>query len=232
MSDDNKMPGPVLIDLLPTSCSLSMGRTLSKEGASADSLCMGLKLSADHELRTPDGRSLNGADWAITFYGGGEGNSFTERHSALGMVNYFHARESSNFDNDYMPESCFAWVHLDLPTFRLLRSMAIEGRLPNSIRLQIMGIEYGWEPDGSGLVWDVSRYKNAAITQIELNASLVSSAVSKEADELEPDGFMTPTAGPGYRADGAIETALAVTNRRLAWVVILLVAAIAVFLLR
>lgn len=168
MESEEKLPGPVILDVEPISCSMSIARNRDQALQLHDSLTMRLRML--DEVRTPDDRKLASADWTLTLYENGSGNELTKLHNAVGLINYYEARESDEFDS---PERCHAWANLDAATFAVLREMALAGKLPTTIRLHAYGMNYGWEPDGSGKVWDVKAYKNAPIGEINFEADFV-----------------------------------------------------------
>lgn len=233
MGDESKLPGPVIFDVIPVSCSLTLPHSVESPTQLPESLWMALRLAPDETFRTPDNRSLDQAEWGITFYAGGSSNEFTELHNAIGMINYCPEWHSSGPDMDGAPESCFAWVNLRPSSFATLRDLAVGGKLPHSIRLHAKGMEFGWEPDGSAKVWDTTSYRNAPITRIEINSTLVGR--NEQVDNNE--GVAISQMSPPKRKSASLvlreaSTAIAITNRRLAWVIALLAVTLAITLFR
>lgn len=230
MENKEQLPGPVILDVEPISCSMTLTRARDPETLPS-SLTMRLRVLED-EVRTPDGRKLNDAEWSMTFYEGGSGNKFTELHDAIGMINYYAEWRSKHDDIDDTAEACHAWANLDSMNFTLLRDMALAGKLPNGLRLHAFGMNYGWEPDGRAKEWDVKAHKNAAISKIEIVTKLVT---TPEPARDDSDPFAAPVSEPEtpeLAATRAAAKALEKVNARLGWVVALLVATTAVVIFR
>lgn len=219
MENKEELPGPVILDVVPISCSLEIARTRDPASSFPSSLTMRLRLL--DQVRTADDRELTNAVWTLTLYENGSGNEFTKLHNAVGMINYYAAWHSKHYDIDDSPEACHAWANVDAETFVLVREMAIAGRLPSSFRLHASGMNYGWEPDGSAKVWDVKEYKNAPINKLEIVASLVK-LPDTERDEGEELAFAPPTPeSPELKALLAATKSIQQVNVRLGWVVAL-----------
>lgn len=233
MENTEKLPGPVILDVEPTSCSMRMTRSRDPEQHLPDSLSMQLRLARRVEVRTPDDRSLTDAEWAITFYEEGTGNKFTELHNAVGMINYTAEWQSEHDDIGDAPEACHAWANLDSQAFALLRDMAHAGKLPAGFRLHAYGMKYGWAPDGSEKVWDVKAHENAIISKIEIIANFVKPPQAEENDD-EVDSFWIepPKESPELVAMRGMAKSVEQVNQHLLWVVGLLALAVAVVIFR
>lgn len=232
METKEELPGPVILDVVPISCSMTMTRSRDDKSPLPDTLSMRLRL-VDDEVRTSDERELTNVLWTMTFYEGGSGNKFTELHNAIGMINYYQEWQSKHDDIDGSAEACHAWANLDPPTFAILRDMAQAGRLPSGLRLHAYGINYGWEPDGSLKVWDVKAHKNAPISQIEINANFVKLPDSvSDADESDAFRVDRPQDAPEIAAMRGLAKAVDHVNARLGWVIGLLALALVVVIFR
>lgn len=233
MENEEKLPGPVLIDVEPVGCSMTLTRSLNPKEQLPDSLSMRLRLDRRINLRTPDDRSLKNAEWGITFYENGSGNELTKLHNAVGLINYCEEFKSEHYDIDDWPEACHAWANLDSPTFALLRDMAFAGKLPRAFRLEARGIEYGWEPDGSGKVWDVKTHKNAVISKVEVIANFVAPPEPDQGQEEADSFWIEPKPeSPELLAARAMTKAIEQVNARLGWVVGLLALVVVVLIFR
>ena len=123
VEDKDELRGKVIIDLEPVSCSLRMNNTRDEGAADRMSLSMKARLPKGVKVRTTDERSLTNAEWGLTLYGAGVGSQLSERHNAVGQLNYL-SEFTSKFDDDDFPESCSAWAILDGDTFNLIRDLA------------------------------------------------------------------------------------------------------------
>jgi hypothetical protein len=231
MGDKEELPGPVILDVAPISCSMTMTRSRDQESSRPNSLSMRLRL-VDEEVRTPDEKELTNALWTMTFYENGSGNEFTELHNAIGLINYYEEWHSEHDDISDSPEACHARANLDSQTFALLQEMALAGKLPVVFRLHASRIAYGWEPDGSGKVWDVKAHKNAVISKIEIISNFVKPPES-ERGEKEIDSFWVepPKESPELVAMRGMAKSIERINTNLMWVVgfLALTAAVVIF---
>lgn len=232
MEDKEELPGQVIIDLEPVTCSLRMNHTLERDAVNGASLSMKARLPRGVKFRTPDERSLSTAEWGLTLYGAGAGSQFSERHNAVGQLDYL-SEIDSEVDDDGFPESCAAWAILDGDTFNLIRDMALAGKLPVVFRLHVRGIEYGWEPDGSGKVWDIKTHPNTVITEVEVITHFVRPSEGK-AEDKEIDPFWIEPAPPSPELFAMREIAKTVRelNSRLGWTLGLVALMATVMLLR
>lgn len=237
METKEKLRGEVILDVEPISCSMRMNHSLDPEFTLPNYLAMQLRI-VDGEVRTTDKyeladkHELTDVLWTIEFIDRGSGNELTKLHNAVGLLSYFKEFESK-FDEDYCPEACHGWAILDPPTFSVLRDMALEGKLASGMRLHVLGMEYGWEPDGSGKVWDVEAHRSIVITRIEVIANLVRPPEPKE-DEVVSDPFWKepPPPSPELTAMHEVAKAIERVRARLAWVVVLLAVTVAVVIFR
>ncbi|MDR7099161.1 hypothetical protein J2X04_001508 [Lysobacter niabensis] len=231
MENEERLPGPVLLHLEPISCSMEFSRSRDPE-AQLSSLTMRLHL-LDDEVRTPDGRKLNGADWTITFQENGTGSELTKQYNAIGLINYY-AEYESEYGDGCSPEGCHAWADVDSSTFTLLREMALAGKLPSGLRLCTYGMKYGWEPDGSAKEWDVKAYENAVIKDLKIFTTFVKPL--ELAQDVSEDDVLSVTQpaseSPELVALRSATKAIERGNARLGWVVALLVVTLAVVILR
>ncbi len=190
MADEAARKDPLafaILDFVPFNCSVHLNQYHGN--SVAPSISMGLKLSSGDNVRTPDERSLNDIEWSISVYEGSVTNEHAESLNAIGMLNYYPERQ----DVDYsVSEGCSAWAHLEKESFALLSSFVLSGRLPTSIRIHTKGgLRYGWEPDGSGKVWDVQANPNSSVQQLEI--SLVAGGKTDEDCNIEMHRQITAT---------------------------------------
>lgn len=234
MENEEVLPGPVILDVEPISCSMTITRARDQESSLPNSLVMHLRIADGDEVRLPGGRNLNEAEWWMTFYEEGSGNKFTDLHNAIGMINYYEEWHSDHYDVDDTPEACHAWANLDAKTFSLLSEIALVGKLPSGLRLHCRGMNYGWEPDGSAKVWDVEAHKNAIIDKIEISASFVKTPVpARPAAGADVFSVAPPTPEtPELVAIRAATKAIEQGNARLGWMVALLAVTLAVVFFR
>lgn len=214
MTEEKVWVPDAIIDAFLERCQLTISRG---EGVTNyDNL--NCKLRVVDEVRTPDGRKLNNADWGLELYRGGRGNELTEQNNAIGLLNYYPSMDD---DGVPTPELCAAWVGMDEATFDDFRALAASGKL-RGFRFFLKGIDYGWEPDGSAKEWDIEKYPNAYITAIEIISELHNNG---KADDEELNLTSNPTANapePENKSINEIAAALTRTNSRLTWVLVLL----------
>lgn len=156
---------PAILDFVPFNCSVQLNQY--HENSVAPYISMGLRLSGGDNVRTPDERSLNDIEWSISIYEGSVTNEHVQSLNAIGMLNYFPGDQGVDYS---VSEGCSAWAHLEKGTFALLSSFVLSGRTPSSIRIHAVGgLRHGWEPDGSGKVWDVQANPNSPVQRLEIS---------------------------------------------------------------
>lgn len=222
------LPGPVILDVEPISCSMSIARNQDQKLQLHDSLTMRLRVL--DEVRKPDESKLSTAVWTLTLYENGSGNELTKLHDAVGLINYYEAWESSDMES---PESCHAWVNVDGDTFAVLRGMALAGKLPDRMRLHTYGMNYGWEPDGTGKVWDVKAHKNAPISEVNFDSTLIKGPdLVWDEEEGGAVALQPPGDSPELVAARGMVKAIQQVSTQLSWVIGLLALAVAVLIFR
>jgi hypothetical protein len=113
-----------------------------------------IKLSSDEKFEDLDGRLM-------VFPDVGESH---ENPNGFGTLHYLAAR-----DDDFHPFPPRFIVQTPIPAghFDELLSAAKFGRIPSKISVDIEGMEYDWQPDGSGKKWD-----NKASPRLPVNSVL------------------------------------------------------------
>lgn len=160
-SDDLRMR--VILDFAPVRCGADLNQY--PDGSVPPTISMDLRIEPDEDIRTPDERSLREIEWSISLSRGRTTNEHVKRQDAIGLCNYHEAMSGIDYD---IAEGCPMWAHLDEGTFDSLFHYLLSGRLPDGIRVHASGMRYGWEPDGTGKVWDVNKTPSAAIHQLEI----------------------------------------------------------------
>lgn len=219
----------VLLAFVPTSCSIQLNQTADK--SFAPSISLGLRLSGRDHLTTPEGRSLRNVKWSISIYKGRTSNEHAQANGAIGMLIYYSAAEGVDWKNE---ESCVAWAYVDHEPFSLLSKFVMSGRLPSSILIHARdgGLRYGWEPDGSRMVWDVKDNVSSCIEHVEISFGIAENIQ----DEESITDLRRPTAADGLHSlEKSLSTEFSANidriNSRLNWILLVavLAAAIAIF---
>src|SRR5918992_6253661 len=134
-----------LITLRPKRASLHLAHSTS--GSEARVISLDVDLSPGEDVRTPDKRSLRGAEWTVRLV---EAEAFNESAKAEGAIGYLSHLEECSSDDDYSPEGCHVSAALNPDTFASLLEVMQTGRFPDWLSVRVKGLSYGWEPDGSG----------------------------------------------------------------------------------
>lgn len=138
------------ITLIPLQVTLSFAHSLS--AVTARIISVDAVLESGTDVRLPTERMLKDANWTATFTEAAIYNDHATELEAIGFFKYWPERQS---EDDSRPETCHVSVALTLDVFGTLLSALQNGRLPKAIHIKVKGLEWGWEPDGSGVVWDV-----------------------------------------------------------------------------
>lgn len=188
VAQERKVSVPVILDFVPTSCSIQLNQY--PDNSVAPSIDMGLRLSGRDNVSATDGHSLNNIEWSIRVYRGPTSNDRIKSLDAIGLLNYFPAAK-----DDYQTEAgCSAWAHIEAESFNLLQTFVMSGRLPSYLRVHAEGggLRYGYAPDGSEKVWDVkpevmrSMDSNDWVAVKQLEIGLRIGDVAKDEDLASP----------------------------------------------
>lgn len=229
VADKDELSMPVVLDFVPTSCSIQLNQY--PDNSVAPSISMELRLSGCDNVTTPEERSLNNIEWSISIYQGPVSNEYVQALGAIGMLNYYPATENVDYS---IEEGCSAWAHLERESFSMLSKFVMSGRLPSSVRIHARGggLRYGWEPDGSRKVWDVKAGKNASVKQLEISLGIVGQS---ENEEPVTEVHRPVVADDLHTLERSLSTVFSANleriNSRLGWILLIavLIAAIAFF---
>ena len=157
------------ITLIPLQATLSFAHSLS--AATARTINVDAFLEHGTDVRLPTKRTLKDANWTATFTEAATYNDHATELGAIGFLKYWPA-ERQSVDNP-MPETCHASVALTPEVFGTLLSALQNGRIPKAIHIDAKSLEWGWEPDGSGVVWNVEAANALPIVGISFNLPLL-----------------------------------------------------------
>lgn len=155
------------ITLIPLQATLSFAHSLSAVTARAISVDAFLEPGTD--VRLPTERTLKDANWTATFTEAGTYNDHATELGAIGFLKYWPGSQSVD---DSQPETCHVSIALTPELFGALLAGLQSGRLPKAIHIEAKGLEWGWEPDGSGVVWNVEAAKALPIVEVRFNVPL------------------------------------------------------------
>ena len=155
------------ITLIPTQAILSFAHSLS--AATARSISLDCYLEPGTDVRLPTERTLKNANWTAYITEAVTYNDHATEQGAIGFLKYWAERQSAD---DHSPEACNVSVALKPEIFDTLLTALQNGRLPKAIHIDVKGLEYGWEPDGSGIVWNVEAADALPIVEARFNVPL------------------------------------------------------------
>ncbi len=152
------------ITLLPTYAALNFTHSLSSTPARSLNISCSLEIGQD--VRLPSEGSLKNASWNVFV---AEADDFNPHASEQGAIGYLKYHPESHGIEHNFPETCNASFALKAEIFGTLLSAIQSGHLPASISVVTKGLEWGWEPDGSGVVWDTKACPNVPIVEVGFN---------------------------------------------------------------
>lgn len=134
-----------IIDFEAISADLSIGIG-ETEGSY---LSFRVRLSGNESVTLSTGESFDDLNGRVTVKP--DRGEQREQEKQVGSVHYLEA-----FDDDIHPQPASYIVQATLPPNRFIEllSAAQFGRVPSEISVSIEGMEYDWQPDGSGKKWD------------------------------------------------------------------------------
>lgn len=152
-----------LISFRAVCVSVNLGMT--HEGGRQRTIVLGLKFEDGEDVKTIERRSLKNAEWSIKLLEGSEFNAHAAEEKAIGFLSYY---PESRSDYDYSSESCFASAVIEPITFSSLWALVSSGRLPDWLSITVKDMTYGYDPDGKEKVWDVTKTRGVAITEVSI----------------------------------------------------------------
>jgi hypothetical protein len=168
---------------------------------------MRLKL-AEGDVRLPNkGHTLKQAAWSLYLREDLNPAKETPFGAAIGYLAHSPSYRS-DYDSD--PERCSFDASIAPQRLSALIGALQMGRLPRSVTLAVNGMEMGWEPDGSGLEWDVERYRRLPLRKVHFAVPLASRMQTEDPDE---EALPVPATGTDVLA---VTTAIQTTSQRVA----------------
>jgi len=116
---------------------------------------------------------------------------------AIGVLSHF--KERSDEDGS-RPEGCHIQAVLKPEAFATLVGALQAGRVLDRVTARVQGLEYGWEPDGSGMVWDIAKAPKAPVVELSFGIPLTPPEPTPSSDaEDEVDETNFPASGADIR---------------------------------
>ena len=182
-------------------------------------------LESGKDVRLPDDRSLKNAKWSMYLFEK-ETAVGDQAPEAVGVLSYF---EASSDDFHSNPEECHIEAGLDRDNFQTLVAALQAGRVPDWISIRAQGLTHGWEPDGSGKVWDTKNTPQAPVISVSFGMPLTSSQAHFLAEDEDEVGGSLPASSADIallRSTILSQTTLLVNTIRNSVAVIVVVALI------
>lgn len=198
------------LPLRPFDVRASASMEAQKSGRTIEILA---RLDGRKDLRI-GGRSLD-VQWGITIVDNPEYNEWAAHRNAIGTI--WHANKYETED-DYEPEACYGGIGVTAELFDFLLSHII--RQPNfTLLLNVKGLTFGYELDGSGVDWDTKKYPNLLINDVRAQSTVIAPIEEIESSE-EP--AVHDTVAPITPTRGAPSPTLGWTNLLLAAIFLVL----------
>lgn len=155
------------ITLTPTQAILSFAHSLS--AATPRSIGLDCYLEPGTDVYLPTERTLKDVKWTAYITEGVTYNDHAEKQGAIGFLKYWPECQSAD---DHSPETCHVSFALKPEIFGTLLSALQKGYLPKTIHIEVKGLEWGQEPDGSGVVWNVEAANALPVVEVKFIVSL------------------------------------------------------------
>lgn len=141
------------------------------------------------------------------------------------------------FHDDLSHEKACYQLDVKIPRrrFNALMVAVNQGKLPSQISVETEGMIYDWQPDGSGKVWDNKTSPQIPIVSIWFITPLIGGDPRDFLDDRSPEDGMPPSRAQLNQVTfvlNELKTKFESVHSELYWVVILLVAMLAVLLWR
>lgn len=208
-----------IVSLIPTSAKLSVS---NDKGEASQHLYFMAKQALKRSIRTKDDVELGHLLWEVQISEATQLNDFLRSNKAIGSASYLP--EVEDWEHGFSEAGFSAWAALEPAEFSALREALLSGAVPGRISLEVAGLEYGWEPDGSSKVWDIKSDRSLLVTAVTVAST---PALSFTGDDIyDEDAPLTQTPPPATSQDiqslaavaARIETAL---HSQVRWMIII-----------
>jgi hypothetical protein len=220
----------VLIRFIPKDAAIHFGDTFERKVAR--SINMRLALDSGEDVRLPDDRTLKQSQWSLYLTEGSTYNDWVTKQRAIGLI---HSSVDRGSDTP-LPAECWINAALKAEDFSTLLAALQTGRLPSKVHIQVLGMKYGWEPDGEGKVWDLKAMPAAPVTELKFDVPLVAPNDTSSASEDPQTDNLPATSNDIRSLERRLTECLASVQRdiskRWAALFLLLVVALVLFYLR
>lgn len=151
-------------------------------------LSFGVRLAQRESIKLASGEKFEDLDGRVTVLPDTEAPG--EDQKGFGTLHHFAACDD---DFDPFPPSFIVQTVLPKHQFNELLSAAKLGRVPSVISVDIEGMEYDWQPDGSGKKWDNKTSPKLDVKSVRFNVPLASLSQDTDAEPRLCDNAMPPT---------------------------------------
>jgi hypothetical protein len=110
------------------------------------------------------------------------------REDATGLIAYHEAHGGDDYS---FPASYTIQIWVPRATFDELLSAARFGRMPSKMTIETKGMDYDWQPDGSGKKWDNKKSRYLKIDSFGFELPLYHPAVGNFPRPLSEEGMPT-----------------------------------------
>lgn len=172
----------------PSSASLHFADSFSEPLARA--IYMQLRIVGGTSVQDQNERPLSGLDWSLRIVEVENDDVVREGSKVIGYV--LHAKETHS-DSVSAPASISLHIRLRRAAFEWLYEYLIANQLPKEISVGMTGMNYGWEPDGSLVRWDIDKVPVPQIISVSLHCPIRIEAGMPDATErTQPENRPAP----------------------------------------
>lgn len=124
-----------------------------------------LELAKGETIFAPDGDARTAIQFGVHPRNRTEGYDPTKKEP-LGLMIYIERRE---VDGKVEPSCVYLSAGLPAEDFQTLWLAAMSGLVPTTFTFEVAGVDYGWQPDGSGKIWDNEKVVEPEIKELSWN---------------------------------------------------------------
>ena len=138
----------------------------------------------------------------------------------LGTIRYSEKLDTVDLT---LPASYNVYIYLPKARFEILLAAVSRGQKPSEIMINIEegGMQYGWQPDGSGKVWDNKTTPELLIKSITFITPLIGGDPSDYLDDRQQEDGMPPSKAQLNELKERLAELKTVVHSRLNWLLIL-----------
>ncbi len=176
----------VILNLVPTSFRLSIN--VDNDADESILLVGWVRLEHEESVKLATDEEFNKLEGVLRLIE--QKSEETEDAKPIGWMTYVPEFSS---DLDFHKATYQLDIRIPRRRFELLVSTVSQGRMPSGISINVQGMSYDWQPDGSGKIWDNKKCPQLPIRSLSIGAPLIGRDPRDFLDDRNEEDSMPPS---------------------------------------